>query len=130
MPWIINAIGAGFIGFALGGCGDMALVYVQDSYQYVRQHLSILSSQMQLNNTSQILGDALVGVVFVRNAISTGLIFAIPPWINAMGVYDMFVVCAVLAAIIALTCVPLIVWGRRWRVLLAVRYQRFAERQY
>lgn len=85
---------------------------------------------MQLNNTSQILGDALIGVVFVRNAISTGLIFAIPPWINAMGVYDMFVVCAVLAAIIALTCVPLIVWGRRWRVLLAVRYQRFAERQY
>lgn len=34
--WIINAIGAGFVGFALGGCGDMALTYVQDSYQYVR----------------------------------------------------------------------------------------------
>jgi hypothetical protein len=35
MPWIINAIGAGFIGFAIGGCGDMALTYLQDSYQLV-----------------------------------------------------------------------------------------------
>lgn len=34
-PWILNAIGAGFVGFALGGCGDCALTYVQDSYQYV-----------------------------------------------------------------------------------------------
>lgn len=78
----------------------------------------------------QILGDALVGVVFVRNAISTGLIFAIPPWIGTMGVYDMFVVCAVLAAVIALTCVPLIIWGREWRIALARKYQKFAERQY
>jgi hypothetical protein len=36
MPWIINAVGAGFIGFAIGGTGDMALTYVQDSYQQVR----------------------------------------------------------------------------------------------
>lgn len=130
MPWIINAIGAGFIGFALGGCGDMALVYVQDSYQYVRPSPHTLPHHIKLTDTLQILGDALVGIVFVRNAISTGLIFAIPPWISAMGVYDMFVVCAVLAALIALTCVPLIVWGRRWRIALAGRYQGFAERQY
>ena len=37
MPWIINAAGAGFVGFALGGCGDIALTYVQDSYDGVRQ---------------------------------------------------------------------------------------------
>jgi len=35
MPWIINAVGAGFIGFGLGGCGDIALTYVQDSYDGV-----------------------------------------------------------------------------------------------
>jgi len=39
MPWIINAIGAGFVGFALGGCGDIALTYVQDSYQFVSEHV-------------------------------------------------------------------------------------------
>lgn len=86
--------------------------------------------QITPTNTPQILGDALVGVVFVRNAISTGLIFAIPPWIDAMGVYNMFAICAVLAAVIALTCLPLIVWGRKWRILLTGRYQKYAERQY
>ncbi|KAK7423024.1 hypothetical protein QQX98_001314 [Neonectria punicea] len=35
MPWIINAVGAGLIGFAIGGTGDMALTYVQDSYELV-----------------------------------------------------------------------------------------------
>ncbi|KAK5092630.1 hypothetical protein LTR70_009176 [Exophiala xenobiotica] len=111
MPWIINAIGAGFVGFALGGCGDIALIYVQGSYQFI-------------------LSDALVGVVFVRNAISTGMIFAVPPWMTNMGIYDMFVVCAVLAAVIALTHLPLLIWGRRWRIALAPEYQKYAQRQY
>ena len=35
MPWQINAVGAGFIGAAIGGCGDIALTYCQDCYQYV-----------------------------------------------------------------------------------------------
>ncbi|KAF4458110.1 hypothetical protein F53441_118 [Fusarium austroafricanum] len=69
MPWIINAIGAGFIGFAIGGCGDMALTYLQDSYQLI-------------------VGPALTGVVFIRNVIATALVFAATPWMNGMGVYN------------------------------------------
>lgn len=88
------------------------------------------SSFLTPTNTSQILGDALVGVVFVRNAISTCLIFAVPPWMTNMGIYDMFVVCGVLAAVIALTCVPLIIWGRQFRERLAGRYLKYQERQY
>lgn len=37
MAWQINAVGAGFIGAAIGGCGDIALTYCQDCYQYVSQ---------------------------------------------------------------------------------------------
>ncbi|KAF7549277.1 hypothetical protein G7Z17_g6485 [Cylindrodendrum hubeiense] len=69
MPWIINAVGAGFIGFAIGGTGDMALTYVQDSYQLI-------------------LGNALTGVIFVRNILATALVFAISPWMEGMGIYD------------------------------------------
>lgn len=47
-PWIINAIGAGFVGFALGGCGDIALTYVQDSYDGVSRS-SDISIQAQAN---------------------------------------------------------------------------------
>ncbi|KPM42206.1 hypothetical protein AK830_g4349 [Neonectria ditissima] len=68
MPWIINAVGAGFIGFAIGGTGDMALTYVQDSYELI-------------------LGNAMTGIVFVRNIIGTTLVFAISPWAENMGVY-------------------------------------------
>lgn len=77
----------------------------------------------------QILGDALVGVVFVRNAISTCMIFAVPPWMVS-GTYTMFVVMGVLSALIVLTSIPLIIWGRKWRVLLAGRYQHYAEKQF
>lgn len=35
MPWIINAVGSGFIGFAIGGGGDMSLTYLQDSHEHV-----------------------------------------------------------------------------------------------
>lgn len=35
LPWPINAVGAGFIGFGLGGAGDIVLTYVQDCYQHV-----------------------------------------------------------------------------------------------
>jgi hypothetical protein len=105
----------------------MALTYVQDSYQFVRLALLSLAHIISLLIISQILGDALVGVVFVRNGISTGMIFAVPPWMVNMGIYDMFVVCGVLAAVIALTCVPFLIWGRAWRVKLASRYAKYAK---
>lgn len=77
----------------------------------------------------QILGDALVGVVFVRNAISTCMIFAVPPWMVNLGIYNMFVVCGVMAAVIAMTSIPLTIWGRQWRSSLAGRYEKYASRQ-
>ncbi|KIW43231.1 uncharacterized protein PV06_04354 [Exophiala oligosperma] len=111
MPWAINAVGAGFIGAAIGGCGDMALTYCQDCYQYI-------------------LGDALTGVVFVRNIISTALVFAITPWMQGMGVYNMFVLLGCLSIAVALTSVPLVIWGRTWRVRLAGKYEHFVAKQY
>ncbi|KAJ4258878.1 hypothetical protein NW762_007965 [Fusarium torreyae] len=111
MPWIINAIGAGFIGFSIGGCGDMSLTYLQDSYQHI-------------------VGPALTGVVFVRNVIATILVFAVTPWMAGMGVYDMYVVLGCLSTAVALTCIPMVIWGRRFRVKLAAKYDYFIDQQY
>ncbi|KPI39025.1 putative MFS-type transporter [Cyphellophora attinorum] len=110
MHWAYNAVGAGFIGAAIGGCGDISLTYCQDCYQ-------------------DIIGDALTSVVFVRNAISTALVFAVTPWMTGMGVFNMFIMLGCLGLAVALTCVPLIIWGRRWRIRLAGRYEYFAMRQ-
>ncbi|KAJ9497316.1 hypothetical protein H2202_007120 [Exophiala xenobiotica] len=121
MPWAINAVGAGFIGAAIGGCGDIALTYCQDCYQYVSP---------EYRGGFGILGDALTGVVFVRNIISTALVFAITPWIEGRGVYNMFVLLGCLSIAVALTVVPLIIWGRTWRAKLAGRYEYFVAKQY
>ncbi|RSL83956.1 hypothetical protein CDV31_016767 [Fusarium ambrosium] len=89
----------------------VALTYVQDSYQLI-------------------LGPALTAVVFVRNIIATGLVFAVSPWMAGMGVYDMFVLLGCIAAAIALTCVPLMIWGRKFRAQLAPKYDYFIDQQY
>jgi hypothetical protein len=47
-----------------------------------------------------------------------------------MGVYNMFVLLGCLSIGVALTCVPLIIWGRKWRASLAGRYEHFALKQY
>ncbi|VUC33661.1 unnamed protein product [Clonostachys rosea] len=79
---------------------------------------------------AQIIGSALTSVVFVRNAIATALVFAITPWMETMGVYDMFVVIGCIATGVALTSVPVIIWGRRFRVQLADKYAHFIDQQY
>ncbi|KAF4336859.1 HOL1 substrate-H+ antiporter [Fusarium beomiforme] len=111
MPWIINAVGAGFIGFAIGGTGDMALTYLQDSYELI-------------------IGPALTGVVFIRNVIATGLVFSASPWMEGMGVYNMFVVLSCISALVALTCIPMIIWGRKFRTRLAGKYDYYIDQQY
>lgn len=75
----------------------------------------------------QIIGPALTGVVFVRNGMATVMTFVIPIWAENMGFYNMFALLGALAAVIALTCVPLMIWGRFWRVKLADRYAAMAE---
>ncbi|KAF5686923.1 HOL1 substrate-H+ antiporter [Fusarium circinatum] len=111
MPWIINAVGSGFIGFAIGGGGDMSLTFLQDSHEHI-------------------IGPALTGVVFVRNVIATGLVFAVTPWMEGMGVYNMYVVLGCISTAVALTCVPMVIWGRTFRVRLAGKYEYFTNKQY
>ena len=68
--------------------------------------------------------------MFVRNIISTALVFALSPWMAGMGVYNMFVLLGCLAIAVALTCVPLMIWGRKWRKNLAPKYEYYTAKQY
>lgn len=77
----------------------------------------------------QIIGPSLTGVVFVRNAISTALVFAATPWMTGMGVYNMFVLMGCIATAVALTCVPMVIWGREFRVRLSKKYDYSVDQQ-
>ncbi|KAK5116327.1 hypothetical protein LTR85_009299 [Meristemomyces frigidus] len=104
-PWIIPCIGSALYGFGFSIIGDASLTYLQDCY-------------------AEVIGDALVAVTFVRNALATMVVFALTPWINSMGLYDMFICAACIAwAMYGLT-IPMLIWGRTWRVQTAARYRR------
>jgi len=109
--WIIPAVGSGFIGFAIGGMGDIALTYLQDSY-------------------TEILPDALIGVAFVRNIMATILVFVIQPWFNGMGVYNSFVLLGCISVAFSLTAIPMYIWGKKARIRCADRYRHYAEKQF
>ncbi|KAJ5818113.1 hypothetical protein N7474_003704 [Penicillium riverlandense] len=111
LPWIINCVGAGFVGFGIGGCGTIVVTYIQDSY-------------------SKIIGDGFVGVTFVRNLLATIFVFAIPAWEDGMGAYNMFVLLGCLAVLVVATYVPMLIWGKKWRRQYASRYEFYARRQY
>jgi MFS family permease len=109
--WIIPSIGSGFIGFAIGGTGDIALTYLQDSY-------------------TEILADALIGVAFVRNIMAMILVFAIGPWFDGMGVYNAFVLLGCISTAFSLLCIPMYFFGKKYRVKRAEKYRYYAAKQF
>ncbi|KAL4814466.1 major facilitator superfamily domain-containing protein [Aspergillus spinulosporus] len=78
---------------------------------------------------ARIIGDALVGVAFVRNGLATVFVFALTPWIEASGLVNMFIAVTCIATAMTLTILPMIVFGKRLRVWTEVRYRRMAALQ-
>lgn len=144
--WIVLAVAYGIFGVAFIVVTAIALAYLTDCYNDVRfpticTPLLYLSSHPPSSHSFsfqqltchfvplQIIGDALVGVVFTRNVFSVIVLFAITPWIEGMGVQNLHVLTACLALAIGLLPVPLLRWGKKARVATADRYRRMALRQ-
>ncbi|KAL4965432.1 MFS general substrate transporter [Aspergillus stella-maris] len=109
-PWWSLALGSGIFGFAFSSVGAVALTYLADCYQ-------------------DIVGDALVGVAFVRNGLSTIFVFAVTPWIEASGLRDMFIAVACISTGTLLILIPMIMYGKKMRVWTAKRYREMARLQ-
>ncbi|TQV91519.1 Major facilitator superfamily transporter [Cordyceps javanica] len=76
-----------------------------------------------------IIGNALVGVTLIRNLLTVGILFALTPWLDGMGVQDTHILIAVLTVIILVGPLGLILWGKKARVRTAASYRRMAIRQ-
>ncbi|KAG4441700.1 hypothetical protein IFR05_002834 [Cadophora sp. M221] len=107
LPWIAPFCGIGLFGFALASISNLSLVYLYDSYL-------------------DILGGALVAVTVVRNGLATVIVFAFNPWVTAMGYRNTFILCAMLALVSMLTAIPMIIWGKRFRIKFADKYRHYA----
>ncbi|KAL2072200.1 hypothetical protein VTL71DRAFT_11543 [Oculimacula yallundae] len=108
LPWIIPFFGIGLFAFALASISNLSSVYLYDSY---------------LN----ILGGALVAVTVVRNGLATVVLFSFNPWVGAMGYRNTFILCSMLALAATMTVIPMIIWGKHFRMKLADKYKHYAH---
>ena len=75
------------------------------------------------------MGNALVGVIFTRNAISVVVLFTLTPWITGMGLRNVHILVSVLCFAILLIPAILLVWGKKFRAASAKAYKSYAVRQ-
>ncbi|KAJ6784624.1 hypothetical protein PWT90_09375 [Aphanocladium album] len=75
---------------------------------------------------AEMIGDAMVGVVFLRNALAAILWIGIMPRIDPSEVNEVFVMVSVAASVVLLIPVPLLVWGRRGRAATASKYREYS----
>lgn len=71
----------------------------------------------------------MIGIIFTRNVFAVVILFALTPWITAMGLINVHIIVAVMIFLIQLLAVPFLIWGKRFRVATAQRYRDHAQRQ-
>jgi hypothetical protein len=127
------AVGLGFFGFAFASVCDISLTYLTDCYRDVRARAGLLAHIAKLLITlfplEQIVGDALVAVAFFRNAVATAIVFALDPWIDAIGLANMFVSASCISVGVLLLILPMLYWGKKARFSSARRYEMMAKLQ-
>lgn len=82
-----------------------------------------------LANYAQIVGDALVGVVFMRNVISVIILFVLQSWIDGMGVQNLHILLACVVFVILNIPAVLLKYGKKCRVATEKRYRIMSSRQ-
>lgn len=75
----------------------------------------------------QMIGDAFVGVVFVRNVSAAILWAGIMPWLDNVGSVRSIVIVAG-GALIAVLLIPILLlrWGRTGRIATAAKYRHYS----
>ncbi|OAA60012.1 Major facilitator superfamily transporter [Cordyceps fumosorosea ARSEF 2679] len=72
------------------------------------------------------IGDAMVGIVFFRNVLAIILWIGIMPQLAATRLNCVFVFTSVAASVVLLIPIPLLIWGRRGRILTASKYREYS----
>ncbi|EWY87644.1 hypothetical protein FOYG_09046 [Fusarium oxysporum NRRL 32931] len=110
-PWPILVIGYGMCSFGTAPAGTIAQTYITDAY-------------------TEIVGDAMFAVTFTRNICSTTFTFALPPWIAAAGLQNVFITMGVLITAILFGSGIFVAFGKRFRYRYRKTYRKFVARQF
>ncbi|XPS72338.1 hypothetical protein M3J09_004503 [Ascochyta lentis] len=110
LHWPIVAVGIGMFSFAMPPMCSVALTYLTDAY-------------------TDIIADAVVGVTFTRNVISTIFVFALTPWVTRVGLQNVMLTFALITVLALASTSMFIKFGKQWRIRTVSRYRIFAKRQ-
>lgn len=82
------------------------------------------------NLPTEIVGDSLTALTFLRNVFSTIFVFAMPAWVAAVGIPNVFnTICAI--ALFVLSWAGIFIWkGKMFRHRTARVYHYYAARQF
>lgn len=72
----------------------------------------------------------MVTITVTRNIVATVFVFAIAPWIDGIGMKNVFVMLGVLMIVIISSVFIFIYYGKKLRVRTATRYRYYAGRQF
>ncbi|PSS00967.1 major facilitator superfamily domain-containing protein [Coniella lustricola] len=109
--WLAIAWAWGLCGFGSAPILSIALTYMTDAY-------------------NEVIGDALVALTFSRNVLSTIFVFIMTPWVDAVGVANLFNTLGAISLAVLLVAFVVIWQGKTWRFGCAKRYRYFAARQF
>ncbi|KAF2008545.1 MFS general substrate transporter [Aaosphaeria arxii CBS 175.79] len=110
-PWPVIAVGLALYNVGVAPILAITVTYLTDSYE-------------------DVVGDALVGVTFLRNAISAAFVFAVDPWVEATSIKWCLVAIVLISMFFMSLSVVFIIWGKQFRGRTAARYQYYARRQF
>lgn len=68
-----------------------------------------------------------MAVTFVKNLFPTILVFGLTPWIERVGLANVWITTVAIFVAILLGNVPFLIWGKQWRARSAERYVRYAS---
>lgn len=104
-------IGQGLLGFAMASSGGICLSYAIDCY-------------------SKLASEAMVLMLFSRNAIGCGFTFAIQPWLDRDGLSLTVWLMFMISLIINGSFLIMIKWGKDFRRRTAGLYEKFSDPMY
>ncbi|KAG5356275.1 putative MFS-type transporter [Yarrowia sp. B02] len=103
--WMVPTLGFAVIMFGFGSSGAIVLTYLLDSYK-------------------NIVADAFIGVIVVRNAFGMVMVFAQTPWIERVGLQNVYITVGCLSLIPLAATVPYLMYGKQLRRRSEQRYLR------
>ncbi|KAG5362675.1 putative MFS-type transporter [Yarrowia sp. B02] len=104
--WAVPMVGFGVFAAGFGANGSITLTYLIDCYR-------------------DMISDAFIGIVVVRNIVGMVVTFCLSPWIDLNGLKNVFIIAGCLSLVPLLATPFMIKYGKQIRRMSTDKYERY-----